>query len=398
MDGPRPGTAPCHRRAPPEHWTQVDALLQDMFSSVASAATPSGGSAPSRRPHTACAGARLVPCLPAQSSDDEESDGGSMDEGLPEELCPPPSRPGTALVSSTASTTRPSTSLGFGVLEEKCTPAAKDFLAPECAPRKSPEPLSRETELLLGGETFGQALIVPPPAAKAEQSAPASPETQPGKARDAAAKAAAKKLPKQCLFLNFRPDGQAKATQPAKAPGARAGYPRGAMAPSAARIKSHMSWANYLPPGHNRPAPAPVPVAVADAASTASLAQAAEPASGYVAADLPAAAAPEAAQVLPGEEAPAPSPPVAEAPVKKRGPKYCVAPGGSRPKNATQKAPASEFMVLEFRTAPRVVAASRADARSTGRGDALRFRPKERNDDLNKWAAERDLLTKQSGG
>jgi hypothetical protein len=274
------------------------------------------------------------------------------------------------------------------------------------APRKSREPLARELMLLYGGEVFGQGmsrkaqstaevLVVSPQATPQ----PASPS---GQEQTAKAKAAAKKMPRQCLFLDFAGASQAKGGYLPKASCKRAGGPKRVMAPGAAKMRSHNSWAHYLPTPHQPLDHAPRNEPSSSSSAAASSAQAfAEEARCDPAADpMAAEASPEALAVsterggeaptstLASEEAVEPAPSVAASPEKKRGPKYCVAPGGSRPKNTSQKVPPSQFMVLEFRTEPRVVPASRAPAKAEGRGSALRFRPKSRD-----WAAEREVLS-----
>lgn len=369
----RPGTAPCQRRPPPEHWTQVDVILQDMLGCAASAATSSSSSALPQRPHTACVCARPVLC-PAASSEEEDSDGGSMDEGLPEELMQTP-------------TAHPSASSGpaevLVVHEDQPTHPAR-------AVRRSAE-LPREMALLLGGEVFGQAMASSRPPSRSgmpQPAAAAAASELPGAIRDVAAKAAAKKLPRP-TFL-----GLGNASQGPRTPGARAGL-RG-LAPGAARLRSHNSWAHYLPVNN------PAAVAAGYSAGAASSAAAAPDAHQLVADALavpvvPAASVPatlEAANpTSSGVPMPALAPPTAEPPKRKRGPKYCVAPGGTRPKNLEQKkVPPNEFMVLEFRTQPRVVPATRAPLKE-GRGAALRFRPGGRDAKSLEWAAEREVLT-----
>lgn len=408
MYGARPGTAPCHRRPAPEEWTQVSVLVQDILSSAAAEATPSSGSAPSRRPHTACVCARPV-LYPESSSSDDESDGGSLDEERDElEL---PSRAGTARA---ADSIRPPTQ-GYEAQGQPEILVVDDVL--DDAPRKSPEPLPRDMELLLGGDVFGQAL-----AASAHRTPmllpprEVAPKTPNAKACDAAMKAAAEKLPRHCLF--GRP---APSAQPSRGIRGRLGGPR-VMAPAAARLRSHISWAHHLPiPAAAVAAEsADIRLAEAEAAAAASISAGA----GYVADSVPVPAASSstasagaAESVLLGatapivvdagmpalvgaeleaaansstsQAAPALAPAMGEPPKKKRGPKYIVGPGGSRPKSiGAQKVPPSEFMVLEFRTEPRAVPASRAPAKSEARSNPLRFRPKDRE-----WAVQREVLT-----
>merc|ERR1719492_445855 len=83
-------------------------------------------------------------------------------------------------------------------------------------------------------------------------------------------------------------------------------------------------------------------------------------------------------------------------PKRKKGPKYHVLPGGSRPTQAPQsKAPAREFVVLEFRTEPRVVPASRSGREEKAKvaHNMLRFRPNARHKATDhQWVAEREAL------
>merc|ERR1712060_758901 len=87
--------------------------------------------------------------------------------------------------------------------------------------------------------------------------------------------------------------------------------------------------------------------------------------------------------------------------LRKKGPKYRVVPGGSRPANvasATSKQAAPKagpsgsqgFLVVEFRTEPRVVPAARhnhRDRRGSGSHTKHQFRPGTRQ-----WASERQAL------
>merc|ERR1719498_1636204 len=95
-----------------------------------------------------------------------------MDEALPEELSPLARTERSNGVdiwrascekrnSPASSTTRPSTSTGTVVQEDGTHPVKTASAAVE-APRRSIE-LSREQQLLLGGEPFGQALVTPRP-------------------------------------------------------------------------------------------------------------------------------------------------------------------------------------------------------------------------------------------
>lgn len=406
----RPGTAPCQRRPLPEEWTQVDALVQDMLLSASSQATPSCGS-DSRRPHTACVCAQVVP-HPEASSDDE-SDGGSLDEERPEDLTTA-SRPGTAglswqaLVANGRAEANPRHA-PVDATQDHQRQSEPDVLLLDSSPESRQSlrkqlALPRDVELLLGGNVFGQALA----ASSSRQSgstasrpttastpAPAPLDREAAAKANAAAKAAMEKMPRQCAFVGFGAGPRiSPAGQPVRA-ARRAGGPKALLAPSAARMRSHISWANYLP----------VPAAQAEQAAAAAAATGypsakAAPEAAPTPADLPVAAesaAPVLSVPATTEEAAVPaaaasSDEAAPELPKKRGPKYFVAPGGSRPRNSSQKpakTPPSEYMVLEFRTEPRAVPGTRAPEKSqVRRSDPLRFRPKSRE-----WAAQRELLT-----
>lgn len=335
-----------------------------------------------------------------------------MDEERPEDLTPA-SRPGTAgmpwqaLVANGRAEGNPRHA-PVNATQDHSRQSEPDVLVldsspePQQAVRKQPA-LPRDMELLLGGNVFGQALA----ASSSRQSgtasrpttastpAPAPLDREAAAKANAAAKAAMEKMPRQCAFVGFGAGPRiSPAGQPVRA-ARRAGGPKALLAPSAARMRSHISWANYLP----------VPAAQAEQAAAAAAT------SGYPAAKAAPEAAPAPADLPVAAESTAPVPsapatteeatsPAADAISneaapelpKKRGPKYFVAPGGSRPRNSSQKPakqPPSEFMVLEFRTEPRAVPGTRAPEKSqVRRSDPLRFRPKSRE-----WAAQRELLT-----
>lgn len=389
MDSIRPGTAPCQRRPTPEQWTQVDALVQGMLSSVASTATSSSASAPARRPHTACVCARAVPYQSA-SSEEDESDGGSMDEGLPEELVSP-----VRLRTAAASTAQV-----MQIEHEHEDAISVDSASSTPRPSRQSREISRETQLLYGGGVFGQALMQsrpgtanskvsasPPEASKVQTPPSANAEALSGKARDAAAKAAAKKLPKQCLFLDFTAsEQQRREALPASGNGARKGVAKRALAPGAARMRSHLSWTHYLPAPHLAPAPSAASTGSPKGAPEATASATTAGRQGYeVQEKPPVAIADTLSQAVISEEPPQVALPSSEPPKRKRVPKYSVLPGGSRPKNFSHKVKHSDLMVLEFRTEPRVVPASRL---SEGRGAPHSFRPVTRD-----WAEERGVLS-----
>eukprot|EP00929_Paragymnodinium_shiwhaense_P062608 TRINITY_DN3125_c1_g1_i1.p1 TRINITY_DN3125_c1_g1~~TRINITY_DN3125_c1_g1_i1.p1 ORF type:complete len:587 (-),score=135.32 TRINITY_DN3125_c1_g1_i1:202-1962(-) len=106
----------------------------------------------------------------------------------------------------------------------------------------------------------------------------------------------------------------------------------------------------------------------------------------------PAGSAEAAQEITPAVAAPATS---SEQPQKRRGPKYVVVPGAASrpaavaPGSLAKKAP-RDLVVLEFRTEPRVVPASRhggAAAHEKDRHASRNFRPRSRQ-----WAAEREGL------
>mmetsp|Transcript_151100 Transcript_151100/g.275100 ORF Transcript_151100/g.275100 Transcript_151100/m.275100 type:complete len:455 (-) Transcript_151100:25-1389(-) len=447
----RPGTAPCHRPGP-EKWTEVDAVVRDMFSSAASAAT-SSNSMP-QRPHTACVCARPVavvveedanPCIVGAEDSDDDSDGASIDEEGPDPSPEEPVRPSTAaavVASWQASLSSRLKEPDAAPLESptqlrpRTAPAALwkvngDNIVPvEEAPLVDPAPakprraaptLPSGDMLLLGGGLWNQSsqrsAIAATPSeepAKAEASAAGSPTSGRAPPREIP-KAVAKQLPKQCTFLPFGAGS--------RLPGRRAqGGARPAasgLTPSAAKMRSHVSWAQFTPMRRfNSTQPEAPAAASKHPAKQPELAEKATPvaesAAALVASSTPvpsaaqqqqmqqlqqlqqqpaptllasAAIAPKMPAAPADAHAPGDAAAVTEAPRRRKGPKYRVAPGGSRPLGAAPKAP-REFMVLEFRTEPRVVPASRPSAHTEARANAaLRFRPKSRE-----WAAERETV------
>lgn len=407
----RPCTAPTMSRRPkPEQWFEVDAVVRNMLFNAASTATsstaqadPLSGPLPPR-PHTACAGARAtVVVLEPPATDSDESDGASFDED--ESLAPPPR-----------------SAQGKRSGREAAAPTATG--------------LTREQELLLSGALWGRIgssmpsrqkggtdKAAPAPSPEASTAAPSSSSAasvsgsgNPGSAKSSPSLGdAARKLPRQCVFVGS-PAGSRPST------GQRT---PGRLMPNAARYKSHCSWASFLPmrtPGATRilatsstppaaqaaevsaPTASPKPEAVAEAVADAVTAVAG------ASTDLAAGAPP--AVTDPAEGAPFAAPPAA-APLceelshvavpRRRGPKYKVVPGSSRPAAVTAAKVPREVVVLEFRTEPRVVPATRTSREATSKGapkkgstkdnrrEMLRFRPDSRN-----WAREREALAHAS--
>mmetsp|Transcript_3405 Transcript_3405/g.6145 ORF Transcript_3405/g.6145 Transcript_3405/m.6145 type:complete len:833 (+) Transcript_3405:96-2594(+) len=275
----RPGTAPCHRPGP-EKWTEVDAVVRDMFSSAASAAT-SSNSMP-QRPHTACVCARPVavvveedanPCIVGAEDSDDDSDGASIDEEGPDPSPEEPVRPSTAaavvaswqaslssrlkepdaapLESPTQLRPRTAPAALWKVNGDNIVPVEKAPLVDPAPakPRRAAPTLPSGDMLLLGGGLWNQSsqrsAIAATPSeepAKAEASAAGSPTSGRAPPREIP-KAVAKQLPKQCTFLPFGAGS--------RLPGRRAqGGARPAasgLTPSAAKMRSHVSWAQFTP-------------------------------------------------------------------------------------------------------------------------------------------------------
>lgn len=159
-------------------------------------------------------------------------------------------------------------------------------------------------------------------------------------------------LPRQCLFLEGQPS-----RQPRRLGGQR-------LVPAAARLRSHNSWTNFLPTRTPEPPGA----------------------SGRIIAD---AKADSCADVAAKSEAPCLEPGA------KQGPKFRVQPGGSRPLK-------QDFLVLEFRSEPRVVPAGRKAAKRSEASSKLdppdagksladpKFSPFRQGS--RQWAADREAL------
>ncbi|CAJ1426803.1 unnamed protein product [Effrenium voratum] len=276
------------------------------------------------RPHTACAGVRVA----VLHDSDEESDGGSLD-------------PDDEHVS-----------LGLGCGTVKLERLAEG--KPSTEADHPPCSLSRGEWLLLSG-LAGKPLLQASPL----RTSGSCPEPRPKKTLPASL---AEKLPRTQVL------------------GARGGA---GLAPQASRLKSHASWASYLPmrapgvPG-NQPRRAHPP----------SAAKASQPSgAGYP-------SAPVAPKVCEAE--------LADKAVKKTGPKYRVLPGGSRPgvsRPGVGRPPeVKEILVLEFRSEPRVVPARRSQElrlhcpkgqKKAEFAPAKRFRQED-----GAWALEREALAK----
>lgn len=428
----RPRTAPAVNRRPnPDDWLEVDSVVRSMLFNAASTATSSTALADPLppRPHTACACARasVVVLETSATQSDEESDGASFDEDE-----------GPAPVARTAQAGAPA-------------PAAPGAPAAAVAPAVQ---ISRDQELLLGGALWGRAGAARPvrrqegaspdtstaapdtstaaPSSSSTSSTPAS--GRPGsvaKPVQALPAHASRKLPRQCMFL-----GPAAQTGSRPSTGQRA---PGRLGPSAASYKSHCSWASFMPvsrPGAMKvlAAPAAASASSASAAATTEASAVApgagsppktEAVAGAIAQAAAAASEADAGQAT-GVSAAAEAAATAAAPLceelshdarpRRRGPKYKVAPSlfGSRPVAATSAAKAPrEVVVLEFRTEPRVVPASRSsrEGPATKRGSSVqasrkeatarkeaasaaacgRFRP-----DSRTWASEREALAGSS--
>mmetsp|Transcript_57865 Transcript_57865/g.102822 ORF Transcript_57865/g.102822 Transcript_57865/m.102822 type:complete len:400 (+) Transcript_57865:73-1272(+) len=391
----RPGTAPVRRSV--DGWAEVDALVRDMLGSVASSSS-SSVKLP-RRPHTACAGARALATVVVEGAEDSdtESDGASLDPYDDDEPEVPAQASTSGYPSRNSGTSRPATASHPAKVAEAhlSTESSKTDILVLNAPE-----LPKDAKLLLGGGLWGYAS-----GAKADDKS-----TRPSSSGSTTARSVpkplpasmAEKLPRRCVQLSARP----------------------AMAPRAARMSSHNSWANHLPV---RP---PISVSGAGAAGDRKK-PGLRTRNGY-GAEVSSPKRPTSAEKIQAKEAAqglekaaaavdlSTEPPQSP---KKRGPKYRVLPGGSRPalEAAGSKASQHEFMVLEFRTEPRVVPARRSIlreesgavdmaalssfagkspppaaqlARSAKKGlvSVPRFRQ-----DSSKWALEREALAAQAG-
>lgn len=431
MEGLRPRTAPCRPVGQVSEF-EVDTLVRDLLGGVAASAV---GNTAHPRPHTACAGARAVAVvvdehslLVATDDSGDDSDGGDFDVFTSADL--PPSRPRTGGKP-------PPTPSRTGERPRLAGSSASERLCFDSPARgaSSARPLSREERLR---HNFRRQVST-----RTEVTASSPTHAVSSSSRTATASAAAS-MPKPQPMLSLqgtpRVAGLWKTLTPAVEMNARTlrkdcvfvdgadaskttSASRGLATPSAARMHSHSSWAHHLPVF--------VRGRAADGASRTHirpLAEATErPSSGPngapLAAEAPAASASsapastDAAAPAAGPRAPAPAlqaeaaapaqPP--QAARKPGGPKFRVVPGGSRPlgpRPVQLRAPAADRVVLEFRTEPRVVPASRhggaggpgaagggerrpgAEVRA-GSGGVLPFRPSSR---AGGWAAEREVL------
>lgn len=386
-----------------------------------------------QRPHTACAGARPLaiwdgrPSSAAHDTDgDSESDGGEFDDMHEEEE---PCRPSIAMPS----VLRPRTAEPSVVQSVQVDPTPKGdairstSTRPQTAPARSNNQIQRSEadSAEHGARTQDRLLFGLRPASAAQCRASDTPgSTTPAvsrpsttmatkkaspvisllgtpssassfKLRSAPPPAAgvAQKLPRHCLVLGTG------------APRQEAGRRYG-LAPAAAKMRTHSSWAHYLPVAiggsmikpealeqsqqpsqksdlENRSQVDPATTGTSQASDPSAVASVAAPAASVKSATPPLQAPPCAS----------------ESGRRGKGPKYKVAPGGSRPggrSSSASKASTSlrsgERMVLEFRTEPRMVPASRgADRRSLKSGaqaDVPRFRPAARST----WVEERQVL------
>lgn len=390
-------------------------MVRDMLSSVASAATSSDLAMDGlqRRPQTACACVQPVAMVSrCPDSSDEESDGAEFDED--DAL----TKPSTRLESGPSSNGRVA----------ECNVLDLDAEREAAAPMRTQDLLTHDEWLLLGGgwrEASPQfssgdggigprhdesevSTVLPP---SVSSTADARPPSSAGSAQQGAPAAGAEtklfaadrfgnKFPKQCAFI-----GGAGGVSQAARPGSRqgGGYP-GGMRPNAAKLSSHNSWATFLPmraPGGLQPAPAAsgvrlrprtgekVVATVAEAGNSSDVVGSVHEASTASRGSAPAVVSPAPAVQAnsdPGVSGAAAQEAPPEEPKKKRGPKYQVVPGGSRP---AKKAPAHEFLVVEFRTEPRVV----PDRKKSQANQAKHaFRP-----DSRSWAIDRKALAAGSG-
>lgn len=441
--GQRPGTAP--QLISPE----IGALVEDIIGTVATYTTSSSSSScVPRRPHTACAGARVAAVLEHKScsDSDDESDGGSIDVDhdslLPTTIARVKSlmvRPTTSVQTSTTTATTTNTSFRGTTFNLTARPytAPCEWTMQSCEESSSSTAVPRPTaygeaevfslehpvpegDLLLTGGFWGRAaasyntvtakhepaLKVPTqliPEAFLPIKGPLATLPQ----------ATAEKLPRRCLILSNGPNlgislfGDKRTTK---------GSGRGLM-PQAARYRSHNSWANFMP---KRPSTGSLSASVTLPSPCDSTCITQDTRLSVV----DSRAAHEAASLTVQTQDTARM--LKLEPRKPTGPKYRVVPGGSRPAITAasllaDKARQREFLVLEFRTEPRVVpamrryigqeeagatdtnaavqkgAAAKVLVRSTS-GKKSRFTPPARfRKDSSQWALEREALAGRAG-
>eukprot|EP00930_Biecheleria_cincta_P005249 TRINITY_DN106170_c0_g1_i1.p1 TRINITY_DN106170_c0_g1~~TRINITY_DN106170_c0_g1_i1.p1 ORF type:complete len:431 (+),score=72.42 TRINITY_DN106170_c0_g1_i1:92-1384(+) len=360
----RPGSAPA-RPVNQCHSEQVDLLVREMFGSIVSlASSSSSGLTKLQRPHTACAGARAVATVIVEASDDiddDDSDGASLDPDDEEDAFEESSRrlprfkapyphasgyQGGASSSGSKATDfdgshRPAPALRVTF---EGTESSRDT-ANVARSVNYLSTLPKGEQLLLSGlssrlsEASERAQAASMKRAAAERSCPSTP-SRPASATALPA-SMADKLPQSRVL---QPPQQVPASSTP-----RQRRVAGGLAPRAAKYTSHNSWANHLPIRK--------PISITSALEKPQAPK--EVAPSQETRQAPAVPPPAAPAVDPSSEA-EPSSPGS----KKRGPKYRVLPGGSRPALASLAAGGGktnqrELVVLEFRTEPRVVPASR---------------------------------------
>lgn len=425
----RPCTAPCHHA--PERWTEVDALVRDMLCSAATVAADAHSSqqvhALPRRPLTACAGLQPMALVMSghgsrsDAQDDSDSDGASFDDDIEE------AGPAADILRLSADA------------DDGCAGSGND------APIVLEELLTDSERLLLGGKlwgsssspkhaTHGQPRKTAPATIGTTSALSVFPVMTQQKNNQATIELPiikSESLPKQCLFLGGRGSDNDSMLGRQKICGNRAGMSsgrRGALAPGAARVQSHNSWMTFRPVRDtciNRGAQSAAKAAAAAGsrgnATSSSSDQNIAVLSGFASSrpsegtvpqntgDVATAVAPsmgtQPSPALAAMEEQMPVPQIGDAASaeipRKKGPKYRVVPGGSRPAKITSAAskqaapkvgPSGDqgFLVVEFRSEPRVVPAARhshKDRRGSGSHARHQFRPGSRQ-----WASERQAL------
>jgi len=412
----RPGTAPA-RPVNEYHSEQVDLLVKEIFGSVAALASSTSGLSKLQRPHTACAGARAVATVIVEENEDTEdddSDGASVDPDDDEDVFEESSRrmpnfkapysrtsgrEGGSFASSCSRTTgydgshRPSSALTATAESTESSgyqsnaKLSVDYLS--TLPRGEQRLLSGLCSRLSEASERAQATAL---RRGAESSCPSTPSRQ--TATPTLPASMADKLPRSRVLQPPQ--------QTARSPAIRQHRVAGGLAPRASKFSSHNSWVNHLPIRK--------PVSITSALEKPEAPKEVAP-SQETRQEARAVHAPAAPAVEPASPAEPASPSG-----KRRGPKYRVLPGGSRPALAPLAASASktnqrELVVLEFRTEPRVVPASRkrfvrgevstdsskkfpssmlANKKSVGFTPHPRFR----REDSGQWALEREALAK----
>lgn len=357
----RPVTAPSRARRP-EDWLEVNDLVSNVFGEVVrSIQIDAQHTRLLPRPHTACAGVQAIPVVLAVDSldgnTDDESDGGSLDvEHDSQDV------------------------VGFQQKVRSSSERAVSSRGEWSTPRKAS--CNADSEVTSRPLTSGECLLLAGMrgfAATARQGIPSKPShIAAGSSTTSSSRAQLGSLP---------------ASMSIKLPRTSIlGSGGCGLAPRASRFRSHISWKDFLPARSSR-----IPGRSSPRQSTVKTVRSS---CGYPEAGAVGGQCTEVrvvADVGVGEDRTIGE---TEQHQQTKGPKYRVAPGGSRPVGGPVRQEAKQFVVLEFRSEPRVVPSHRIRAKTPKefrspeitrqkQDKALqrRFRPADAA-----WAREREAL------